>query len=216
MIARPRPSLLLLGPTGSGKSPLGQEIERRGLAGRRAVHFDFGAVLRSIAAGPKAPYGLTGAQVGAIRASLASGALFEDRDLPMIVRILEGFIADKDVGAGGLLVLNGLPRHTRQAEGLAGLVAVETVIVLDADASVIQERMRLDPDGDRSGRADDSPGAVERRLADYRDRTLPLVAHYRRLGAAVHVIGVTVAMTARETFGRLAAALSGRGSDNSG
>ncbi len=42
-------AILLLGPTGSGKTPLGQALEKKGLAGRRCVHFDFGANLREIA-----------------------------------------------------------------------------------------------------------------------------------------------------------------------
>lgn len=216
MVSPPWPSFLLLGPTGAGKTPLGAEIERRGLAGRRAVHLDFGALLRSIPAGPEPPYGLTKAEVDTIHGSLASGALFEDRDLPMIVRIVEGFVVDRAFGAGDLLVLNGLPRHPRQAEGLAGLVAVQAVIVLDADATVIRERMRLDPDGDRSGRSDGSPEAVSRRLADYRRRTLPLADHFRRLGAPVHVLGVTATTTAGEIYGRLVSALAGPGTDISG
>jgi adenylate kinase len=199
-----------------GKTPLGAEIERRGLSGRRVVHLDFGALLRSIAADPKVPYGLTAEEVGAVRASLASGSLFEDRDLPMIVRIIEGFVADRAVGAGDRLVLNGLPRHPRQAEGLAGLVSVEEVIVLEAEEAVIRERMRIDPDGDRSGREDGSPEAVSRRLADYQIRTLPLADHFRRLGVPVHVIGVTATTTAGETYERLASVLGGRGTDISG
>jgi adenylate kinase len=216
MPAPPWPALLLLGPTGAGKSPLGAEIEHRGLFGRRAVHLDFGALLRSIAAGPKVPFGLTAEEIAAVRSSLASGALFEDRDLPMIVRIVGGFVADRAFAAGDLLVLNGLPRHPRQAEGLAGLVRVESVIVLDAGADVIRERMRLDPDGDRSGRSDGSPEAVTRRLADYRSRTLPLADHFRRLGVPVRVIRVTAATTAGETYRRLVSALGGCVTDISG
>jgi len=216
LAARPWPSLLLLGPTGSGKSPLGQEIERRGFRGRRAVHFDFGAELRLISAGSGTAPGMTAGEVVAIRASLASGALFEDRDLPMIVRIIAGFAAARNIGHGDLLVLNGLPRHVGQVEGLAGLIAVEAVVELDADAAVIRERMRLDPDGDRSGRVDDSPVAIERRLADYRRRTLPLAGHYRRLGVPVRVIPVTASMTAAEMYGRLASMLGEKGPDNSG
>lgn len=216
MAAAPRQAWLLIGPTGSGKSPLGDEIERRGLGGRRFVHFDFGAVLRSIAADPGQCPGLGEAEVESVRASLASGALFEDRDLAMIVKIVEGFAAARGLGAGDLLILNGLPRHVRQAEGLAGVFDVVRVVLLDAPAGVIGERMRRDPGGDRAGRPDGSAAAVERRFADYRERTLPLADHYRRLGVPVLAIPVTATMTAGEMRERLAEAIDGTRGDFSG
>ena len=43
-----RRAIVLLGPTGSGKTPLGDLIERCGLWGAPCLHFDFGACLRSI------------------------------------------------------------------------------------------------------------------------------------------------------------------------
>jgi adenylate kinase len=197
---RPWPALLLVGPTGSGKTPLGDEIERRGLGGRRAVHFDFGAALRAIASDAAAAAGSTEAEVAAVRASLASGALFEDRDMPMIVRIAERFIERARLGPGALLVLNGLPRHESQAEGLAGILAVERVVLLEADAAVIRDRLHIDPGGDRAGRADDTVEAVRRRLADYRERTLPLLEFYRRRRVPLVTIPVTVAMTAAKMY----------------
>ena len=202
---KPWRSLLLVGPTGAGKSPLGAELERRGLYGRRCVHFDFGANLRSIAADPGTWPDLTAEEVADIRDSLATGALFEDRDGPMVITILEGFLKERAVAERDLLVLNGLPRHRDQAEGLAGIIAVEAVVELDADATVVRARMRLDPDGDRAGRLDDSPGAVERRLADYRTRSCPLVDHFFERGARVLAIPVTATMTAGKMFDRLAA-----------
>lgn len=213
MAARPWPSLLLLGPTGSGKTPLGAEIERRGLGGRPCVHFDFGANLRAIAAGPRASGRLSAAEVETVRASLASGALFEDRDMPMIVKIVEGFAEEMRLGPGALLVLNGLPRHEEQAEGLAGVVDVRSVVRLEASAAVIRERMKLDPGGDRAARGDDTLEAVERRLMDFRRRTLPLVDHYRGLGVPVHVIPVAASMTAGEMYELLAFKLRAEGGE---
>jgi adenylate kinase len=196
-------SILLVGPTGSGKSPLGDEIEKRGLVGRRCVHFDFGAALRRLAAGP-ATDGLTAAEVEAIRASLATGALFEDRDLPMIVRIAEHFAGRTGLRPEDLVVLNGLPRHAGQARGLAGTFTVERVVLLEAGAAVVLDRLRLDTGGDRSGRTDDTIEAVRRRLADFRDRTRPLLEFYAERGVPAVTIGVTAAMTAGEMYDVLA------------
>jgi adenylate kinase len=198
LAARPWPSLLLLGPTGSGKTPLGAEIERRGLGGRRCVHFDFGDNLRAIASDPRASGRLSAAEVEAVRAALAAGALFEDRDMPMIVKIVEGFAAERRLGPGTLLILNGLPRHVGQAEGLAAILDVRTVVSLEGAAAVIGERLRLDPGGDRAARGDDTIEAVERRISDFRRRTLPLVEYYRGRGVPVQVIPVTASMSAKE------------------
>lgn len=208
MAGRPWPSLLLVGPTGSGKTPLGDELERRGLLGRRCVHFDFGANLRTIAAAPEMANVLTAPELESVRTSLATGALFEDRDMPMIVKIVERFAEARDLTPDSLFVLNGLPRHRRQAEGLAGVAAVERVIQLEAPAAVIQERIRLDPGGDRAARADDGLEAVEKRLAVFRERTIPLVSYYRERRALIIEIPVTPSMTAAEAYQALVKRLS--------
>jgi adenylate kinase len=197
---RPWPSLLLVGPSGSGKTPLGDELERRGFLGRRCVHFDFGSNLRMIAAVPIRANVLTGPELESVRTSLATGVLFEDKDMPMIVKIVERFIEAHDLTPDSLLVLNGLPRHRRQAEGLAGIVAVERIIQLEAPAAVIQERIRLDPGGDRAARVDDGLEAVERRLAIFRKRTIPLVSYYRERGAVIVNVPVTPSMTGAEAY----------------
>jgi adenylate kinase len=200
LAGRPWLSWLLVGPTGSGKTPLGDELERRGFLGRRCVHFDFGANLRTIAAAPEGANVLTAPELGSVRTSLGAGALFEDKDMPMIVKIVERFAEVRDLTAESLLVLNGLPRHRRQAEGLAGVAAVERVIRLEAPAAVIRERIRLDPGGDRSARIDDTFEAVERRLAAFRKLTVPLVSYYRERGALIVEIRVTASMTAAEAY----------------
>jgi adenylate kinase family enzyme len=201
----PWPSLLLVGPTGSGKTPLGRELERRGLGGRPCVHFDFGANLRRIAAASDVTAGLAAEELAAVRASLATGALFEARDTAMILKVLRAFARETRLAPDSLLVLNGLPRHAGQARALESVIAVERVVYLQAAAAVIRDRLRMDPGGDRTGRVDDSIEAVERRLADFRERTLPLVDHYRRRGVPVTPLPVTAAMTAGEMYEALAA-----------
>ena len=183
---------------------MGDELERRGFLGRRCVHFDFGANLRRIAAAPEPEPGLTASELQSVRYSLATGALFEARDLPMIVKILRSFAARRRLTSESLLILNGMPRYGRQAESLAGNVDVERVVRLEASAAVIRTRIRIDTGGDRAERIDDSYEAVERRLAVFRERTLPLIDHYRTRGVPISVIPVTAGMTAGEMFETLA------------
>jgi adenylate kinase len=198
--APPWPSILLVGPTGSGKSPLGDEMERRGFRGRPCVHFDFGANLRAAAGDRAGEYGLTPGERAAVRASLETSALFEDRDMPMIVGILTRFTEMRGLVSGARIVLNGLPRHRRQAEALTGIVAVEEVVSLEADTAVILERISRDPGQDRSGRTDDDAEAVARRLATFRDRTAPLLDFYGERGVPVRCIAVTAVMTAADMY----------------
>ena len=64
----------------------------------------------------------------------------------MILKILRGFVETRCSVPGSLLILNGLPRHRQQAEGLAGVLTVERIVRLEAEASVIRDRIRLDPE----------------------------------------------------------------------
>jgi adenylate kinase len=178
-------------------------MERRGFRGRPCVHFDFGANLRAAAGDRAGEYGLTPEELSAVRASLETGALFEDRDMPMIVRILIRFAEMRGLVSEARIVLNGLPRHRNQAEDLTGLVAVEGVVTLEADAAVVSERIRRDSGGDRAGRGDDSLDAVAGRLATFRERTVPLLDFYRERGVPVRSIAVTAVMSASDMYDEL-------------
>jgi adenylate kinase len=175
-------AVLLLGPTGAGKSPLGEALERLGWGGRRCVHFDFGAELRRAASIPEDFPDLGADDRAVIHSVLAEGTLLEDRHFSIVRKILERFLHDQAAGAGNLVVLNGLPRHQGQASALEAFVDLRRIIRLDASAEVIGERIRRNAAGDRGGRIDDSPEEIEKKLVLFEKRTRPLVGYYAAKG----------------------------------
>jgi adenylate kinase len=59
------------------------------------------------------------------------------------------------------------------------------VLLLELDDEVARERMRKR--AETEGRADDTPEAIERRLATYHEQTEPVVEHYLGTGKLVKV-----------------------------
>ncbi|MCS7305155.1 MAG: nucleoside monophosphate kinase [Thermoguttaceae bacterium] len=254
--------ILLLGPTGSGKTPLGQLLAHRGIWGRRCVHFDFGYWLRWIASDhsseapppqpssflpecsqasqtsvasetdrtrlPEQAYSLcseyfTREERQFIQQVLLSGALLEDKDFWLAVKILKYFLVleglaepevlrqpqsqplkkPKDFSTEPLIVLNGLPRHVGQAEAMKSWVDVQAVVYLDCPAEVVLERIRSNIGGDRQGRTDDDLQCVQAKLATYQARTQPLIAYYQSRGVPIVRLPVTTTITPAETWQEL-------------
>jgi len=187
--------MLLIGPTGSGKTPLGQCLERHGLWGRRCAHFDFGANLRALAGAGVRPEPLTQDDVDFVARALRSGALLENEKFYIAAAILRSFAADRQLAAGDLLLLNGLPRHVDQARDVDRIAGIRWAVHLECSPDVVRERIRLNAGGDRHGRVDDSVDAVEERLQVFRERTAPLLEHCRRRGARVLTLTVTADTT---------------------
>jgi adenylate kinase family enzyme len=197
------PGILLVGPTGAGKTPLGEHMEAEGLWGRRAFHFDFGRQLRDIAAGAVRPGLLAEDDLAVVRASLATGALLENETFHIARDILLSFLASRGCGPGDVLVMNGLPRHVGQARDLDGILGMRGVVHLDCSPAVVQQRIRSNAGGDREGREDDSLAFVARKLELFRNRTFPLLDHYRGLGVRLFDVDVQVNTTPLEIVARL-------------
>lgn len=186
-------AFLLIGPTGSGKTPLGEGLEKAGWEGRRCLHFDFGARLREAGERAANAPGLTAEDRDVVREVLRDGALLEDRHFGIARKILEDFLRQMRAGAGDVLVLNGLPRHAGQARDISSAASIVRVILLTASPATIRDRIRTNAAGDRAERGDDTPAEVERKLALYEERTRPLVDHYEAEG--VPIVRLTVGPT---------------------
>lgn len=190
------PSILVLGPTGSGKTPLGDLLEKTGLRGKRCRHFDFGENFRRAARGEFERV-LSEKDLAVIRESLSTGTLLEDHDFGIALKILAYFTSGcaKDTD---LLVMNGLPRHAGQAQALEKILNVRLVVLLDCDAETVRDRIAQNTGGDRTARVDDSAEMVAGKLKLYRERTLPLLEYYSQLGADVVVIKVNKEMKSED------------------
>ncbi len=185
-----RQAILILGPTGSGKTPLGEYLESSGLQGKRCAHFDFGANLRELAGGKSCCELLTPEDVQVVSHLLRTGALLEMNQFHIARKILTWFMDGRGMTEEDWVILNGMPRHIGQAEGVADIVDVKKVVYLECESRVIVERIRLNAGGDRTGRVDDSESEIAAKLKLFQERTVPLLDHYH--GKGIRIVRVRI------------------------
>ena len=190
------PAAVLLGPTGSGKTPLGDLAEQRGLWGASCLHFDFGANLRRIVDQNRPDHLISREDLDFLRRVLDSGALLEDEHSPLAERILRSFLDRHGADRRTVVVLNGLPRHAGQAQAVDSILDVVAVIHLLGSSETVLARIETDVGGDRSARRDDDLESIRGKLALFNQRTAPLLHHYRALGTRIETVEVTATMTA--------------------
>jgi adenylate kinase len=195
-------AIVLIGPTGSGKSPLGDLLNRDGLWGHRCIHFDFGSELRKIASG-NAPGDFSDSEIQFVRNVLETGALLEDSDFHIALRAIKAELTAQNADENCIIVLNGLPRHVGQARDLKAIVNVRNLVVLNCSPELVACRIATNAGGDRTGRRDDAIEAVTRRLGIFAERTAPLADYYHSTGANVHTIEVAQTTTPRQIVDEL-------------
>ncbi len=183
-------ALLILGPTGSGKTPLGNHLQTTGIDGRRCLHFDFGACLRNVLSDDSSP--LTSEENAVVQKVVDTGALLENSQFPIAEKLLYQFYQQKDLLENDLLILNGLPRHTGQAEDLSSILNLRRVIFLECSLHTVFQRIRQNTGGDRAERLDDSLTSIERRMERFQERTQPLIDHYATQGSLIVRIPVKI------------------------
>lgn len=193
-------AILLIGPTGAGKTPVGDHIEKKGLGDRKCHHFDFGHQLRAVAENDSPPEGFGNDDHLFIREVLDKGLLLENEHFPVAEKIINLFIRKKNVKKDDLLVLNGLPRHIDQAKDLGDLVTVKRLVVLECSAGHVYERIRTNTGSDRTGRTDDSVQMIRAKLEIFKNRTTPLIDYYANIGSDVFRIKVTASSTAEHVY----------------
>ena len=206
--AYPIDAILLLGPTGVGKSPLGDRLASRGFLGRKAHHLDFGHALRS-AASDEAPSSYLPEELHFIRGILEQGLLLEDEHFPLARKILANALGRFGFCSDDLVVLNGIPRHIGQAKDIESLFKVHALVVLDCPADAVYCRLRENAGGDRDVRQDDGVELVQKKLALFHERTRPLIDHFERGRSKAYRIAVEERTTVDEVSAMLSSLAAG-------
>jgi adenylate kinase len=185
--------VIFLGPPGSGKG-----TQAKLLAGRLDIPaISTGDMLRE-AVRQGTPLGRRA------QAIMEAGELVPD---DLVIDLARDRIAAPDARRGFLL--DGFPRTTAQARALDRLLegngeALNAVINLLVPEKTLTERML--GRAALEGRSDDRPETVAERLRVYREKTAPLVEHYRAAGLLKDVDGSGEIF---EVAGRIDQALAG-------
>lgn len=167
-------NVLLLGVQGAGKGTQAKRIAAEyGLA-----YVGTGDMLR-------------GAIEAATELGLRVKPIYESGEL-VPDDLMVGLIRDRldgDDAADGF-VLDGFPRTLAQADALDEmLVEVDRSLSIVFELQIPQEVAigRLNRRAEEESRSDDTPAAIERRIARYHQETAPLTAHYRSRGILVGI-----------------------------
>jgi adenylate kinase len=168
--------IMLLAPPGAGKGTQGARLAEHFGVPRIAV----GDLLRE--------HIRRGTDTGRLAAEYVErGELVPD---DVVMDVVMPPVA-KAAEAGGF-ILDGFPRTMSQALAAAELAArlgakLDAVVYLDVPEDELVERLLRR--AEESGRVDDTPEVIRRRLRVFTDQTAPLTSYYRGRGILVPVDG---------------------------
>jgi adenylate kinase family enzyme len=193
----------MIGPTGSGKTPVGQLFEQKGFHDKTCVHFDFGAELRKIADMEKQTNVLDCKEKKVVQKVLLEGALLEDHQFSIAYKILVNFAQEKHYMQNHVLILNGLPRHEGQAESMSRFATIQQIIYLACTPDVIFARIHNNTGGDRTERTDDSISKIKTKLELFKKRTVRLLDWYKKKNVPILKIDIESNTSPQETYDRI-------------
>ncbi len=181
-------NFIFLGPPGAGKGTLAAKVA----LSYNIPHISTGEIFRA-AIKAKTPLGLK------VQAIIDSGSLVSD---DITVELVKDRLAQSDAQNG--FILDGFPRTIPQAEALANIVKVDSVVNFDIADEGVVERLsgrrvckgcgqnyhvkfmptKVEGKCDSCGedlytRDDDKIEAIQHRLEVYRSQTAPLIDFYK-------------------------------------
>lgn len=186
-------NLVIFGAPGSGKGTQSEKLIDR----YHLHHISTGEVLRDHIA--------RGTELGCTADSyISQGQLIPDE---LMLRVLEHELDNNPDKTAEGVIFDGFPRTIPQALALKDMMKrrgqkIHAVIGLEVPEDQLMERMVLR--GKESGRSDDNPGTIRKRLAVYHKQTQPLRDYYVGEGVYVPIKGDG---TVDQVFERVIAAL---------
>jgi adenylate kinase len=184
-------NVLLLGPQGSGKGTQAKRIE----AEYGIPHIATGDMLRNAIE--------QGTELGReVKPIVENGGLVPD---DLMIDLIRERLEQPDTAEG--FILDGFPRTPAQADALDAMlteISRGLSIVFEFQLPDAVARQRLLRRSELEHRTDDSPEAIDRRLALYHEQTEPLVEHYRLQG---NLVGIHGDRTVNEVFAEIQEAL---------
>lgn len=184
------PDVVFLGPPGSGKGTQAARVA----SARGWVHLSTGDLFRRHLR-ERTPLG-----------ALAHRYIDEGRLVPDSVTV--DMVRERlgEVPAATPIVFDGFPRTVAQADALDALLAergrsLGRVLILDVPRETLVARIA--GRAKSSGRTDETPEVVARRLDVYASETAPLVAHYDERGLLIHVDGTGSVDAVDDTIARV-------------
>lgn len=186
-------NLVIFGAPGSGKGTQSEKLIDR----YHLHHISTGEVLRDHIA--------RGTELGRTADSyISQGQLIPDE---LMLRVLEHELDNNPDKTAEGVIFDGFPRTIPQALALKDMMKrrgqkIHAVIGLEVPEDLLMERMVLR--GKESGRSDDNPGTIRKRLAVYHKQTQPLRDYYVGEGVYVPIKGDG---TVDQVFERVIAAL---------
>lgn len=186
-------NLVIFGAPGSGKGTQSEKLIDR----YHLHHISTGEVLRDhIARGTE--LGRTADRY------ISQGQLIPDE---LMLRVLEHELDNNGDKTAEGVIFDGFPRTIPQAQALKDMMQrrghkIHAVIGLEVPEERLMERMIQR--GKESGRSDDNPETIRKRLAVYHNQTQPLRDYYKNEGMYLPIQGDG---TVDEVFERVVSAL---------
>lgn len=186
-------NLVIFGAPGSGKGTQSEKLIDR----YHLHHISTGEVLRDHIA--------RGTELGRTADSyISQGQLIPDE---LMLRVLEHELDNNGDKTAEGVIFDGFPRTIPQAQALKEMMQrrghkIHAVIGLEVPEDQLMERMI--ERGKESGRSDDNPETIRKRLAVYHNQTQPLRDYYKNEGMYLPIQGDG---TVDEVFERVVSAL---------